>query len=198
MIGTAHKRRAGFTLIEALIALALLSIVVVKITMVLNAASKANSKESAAMALEDQARRVLDQIAYAIMSADRDALFPDPQSPAYTTEVDYEFSLGVDENGDVIWSDPEHIGLDGSKVVWKQNPDMPAERKVAWCNVVRPFLQGEIDNSLDDNDNGLTDEQGLSFTLFKDAVTIRLCLERPNKDGTATTEAVETVVTIRN
>ena len=195
-----NKRRAGFTLIEALIALALMAIVVVKVTMVLNSASEANTKGSAAMALEDQARRVLDQIAYAVMSADRDALFPDPESPQYTNEVTYQVSLGVDENGNVVWSDPESIGLDvnGTKVLWRENPGDPDERKVAWCNTVRDFLQGEILNGVDDNGNGLSDEQGLTFTLFRDACTIRLSLERPSEDGNHYTETVETVVTIRN
>ena len=191
------RGRGGFTLIEALIAMSLLVIVVVKLTMVLNSASETTSKQSAAMTLEDQARRVLDQIAYAVMSADRDALFPDPESPNYSTAVTFRISLGVD-SGEVIWDDPETIELDGSRVLWRQNPDLPEERRVAWCNVVRPFMEGEVPNGADDNENGLTDEEGLSFTLYKNAVTIRLCLERPQSDGTTLTEPVETVVTVRN
>jgi prepilin-type N-terminal cleavage/methylation domain-containing protein len=191
--------RAGFTLIEALIALALAAVVVGKITMVLNSASRANTDEVAAMTLEDQARRVLDRVAFAIMGADRDVLFPDPQSPDFTTELDFQVSLGV-EDGEVVWSDPEWVGLEGggSQVVWKQNPEQPHERRVAWCNVVRPFLEGEIPNGVDDNGNGLIDEEGLSFTLNKNAVTIRLCLERPRKGKKPLSRTVETVVTIRN
>lgn len=191
--------RAGFTLIEALIALALAAVVVGKITMVLNSASRANADEAAAMNLEDQACRVLDRVAFAIMGADRSVLFPDPQSPDFTTELDFQVSLGV-EDGEVVWSDPEWVGLagGGSKVVWKQNPDQPHERRVAWCNVVRPFLEGEIPNGVDDNGNGLIDEEGLSFTLNRDAVTIRLCLERPRKGQEPLSRTVETVVTIRN
>ncbi|MEM7309306.1 MAG: type II secretion system protein [Planctomycetota bacterium] len=197
--GPVRRARAGFTLIEALIALSLVAIVVVKITLVMSSASDASAKQSAAMTLEDQARRVLDQIAYAIMSADREALFPDPESPNYSTEVTYRISLGVD-SGEVIWSDEEAIGLGvrGNQVVWRQNPGMPEERRVAWCNVVRPFMEGEIPNGADDNDNGLADEEGLSFTLLRNSVTIRLCLERPQKDGSTLTEPVETVVTVRN
>ena len=192
-----RSAKAGFTLIEALIALSLTAIIVVKVTMIISSASEANARGTAAMTLEDEARRVLDNIAYAVMGADRDALFPDPESPDFTTEFEFQISLGVDE-GEVIWSDPERIAKDEAQVVWKQNPGMPEERRVAWCNTVRPFLEGEIDNGADDNGNGLTDEEGLSFTLYKNAVTIRLCLERQSKDGTAIIQVVETVVTVRN
>ena len=190
-------RKAGFTLIEVLFAMALVCIVVAKVTMLLNSAQNANTKQSAAMALEDQARRVLDQIAYAVMSADRETLLPGQESPLYSPNVRYQISLGV-EDGEVVWGDLEEISEDGSQVVWRQNPGAPEERRVAWCNVVRQLLEGEVVNGVDDNGNGLVDETGLSFTLDRDAVWIRLCLERMNKDGTAATETVETLVTCRN
>lgn len=189
--------RAGFTLIEALFAMALVTLIVVKITLVLDSAQDANAQESSAMALEDNARRVLDKVAYAVMGADRDALFPDPESPNFSTEVEFQIRLGV-EDGEVVYSDPEWIGQEGAHLRHKQNPGLPEELRVNWCNTVRPFLLGEVDNGEDDNGNGLTDEDGLSFTLDGNAVTIRLCLERQCKDGKAITQAVETVVTVRN
>ena len=191
------SRRSGFTLIEALFAMALLALIVVKITLVLDSASDANSQESSAMTLEDNARRVLDKLAYAVMSADRDALFPDPESPNFSTEIEFQIRLGVEE-GEVVYSDPEWIGMEGNSVRHKNNPGLPEELRVTWCNTVRPFLAGEVDNGADDNGNGLSDEDGLSFTLNGNAVTIRLCLERKRKDGTAIIQTVETVVTVRN
>jgi prepilin-type N-terminal cleavage/methylation domain-containing protein len=190
--------RAGFTLIEVLIAMTLAAIVVVKISMVIDSASDASTEQAASLALEDQARRVLDKIAYAVMSADRDQLLPDPEAPEYSTSLTFSISLGV-EDGEVVLSSPEQIAYEGNQVIWRQNPGLPEERHVAWCNTVREVMWEEVaDNFLDDNDNGLSDEPGLSFTLFRDAVTIRLCLERVNKDGTAITVDVETVVTLRN
>ena len=194
------SRRAGFTLIEALIALALGAILVAKIVMVVDSAEDASVDGTAELVLEDQARRVLDQIAFAVMSADRDELFPDPESPEFSREVTFRASLGV-QGGVEILADPERIGLgaDGRQVVWRQNPDMPEERRVAWCNVVRPFFSGETENAIDDNGNGLADETGLSFTLEGRSVTIRLCLERKRSGGRRPiVRTVETVVTARN
>jgi prepilin-type N-terminal cleavage/methylation domain-containing protein len=190
--------RAGFTLIEVLIAMTLAAVVIVKLTMIIDSASDAGTEQIASLALEDRAREVLDKIAYAVMSAGRDQLLPDPESPEYSTSLTFNISLGV-QDGEVILSDPEQISGEGVQVLWKQNPGLPEERRVAWCNTVRPVMWKEIGgNLIDDNGNGLSDEPGLSFTLHRDAVTIRLCLERVNEDGRAITQEVETVVTLRN
>jgi prepilin-type N-terminal cleavage/methylation domain-containing protein len=191
------SRRAGFTLIEALFALALVGIVVVKITMVLDSAADASSHESSAMTLEDQARRVLDQVAYKVMGADRNALFPDPESPNFSTEVEFQASFGMDA-GEEVFGPLEWIGSEDRSLVWKENPALPEERRVRWCNLVREFFAGEVENGADDNGNGLIDESGLSFTLRGNAVTIRLCLERPRREGSPLMQYVETVVTVRN
>jgi hypothetical protein len=192
--------RAGFTIIEASIAIVLLVIVSIKVTMLLDMAAEAESTDSADIALEDQARRTLDQIAFAIMGANRETLFPDPESPTHSEQVRYEVSLGV-QNGEVVWGDPERIGVEAgseTRVVWVENPGEIEERRVVWCNVVRPFLEGEEQNGVDDNGNGLIDETGLSFTLQGNMVWIRLSLERLKSTGEVVTKTIDTRVTLRN
>ncbi len=191
--------RSGLSLIELMIVIALLAIVSVKAGMVMNSAGESQSRNSAAIDLEDQSRRVLDRIAYAVMGSDRDTLFPDPESPTFTTVLSYAVSLGV-EDGEIVWDDPEEIALSpaSAQVVWRKKPDAPDERRVAWCNLVRPFLEGELPNGLDDNGNGLIDEQGLSFVLERNAVTIRMSLEDQIDSENTLIQTVETTVTIRN
>lgn len=193
-----HARR-GFTLIEVLIAVALLATVAAQVSMLVGSATQHQKDVSLDLVLDDQARVVLDRIAYAIMSADRDTLFLEAESPFSSSQVRFAVSLGV-EDGEVVWDDPEEIELtrNDTQVLWRQNPDEIDERRVAWCNIVRPFMQGEIPNGVDDNGNGLVDEQGLSFALDRNSVTIRLTLQRLRADGTATTVALETQVTCRN
>ena len=192
-----HARRAGFTAIELSIVVVLLVIVTIKAAMLFDFAAKSQIEDTAELALEDQARRTLDQVAFAVMGANRETLFPDPDSPNHDSRVWYEVSLGV-EDGEVVWGDPEEISGAGSQVVWSQNPGQADERRVVWSNVVRPFLEGEIQNGQDDNQNGLIDENGLNFTLQGNRVTIRLTLERAQPDGGAHTQSVETSVTLRN
>jgi type II secretory pathway pseudopilin PulG len=191
--------RSGMSTLEVVLAMALFAVIGVKAAMVLTSANDTQRSDSANMALEDQARRVLDQIAYAVMGSDRDSLFPDPSSPIFSTSLRYQISLGV-ENGQVVWDDPEEIGLsvDEAQVLYRRNPDAADELRVAWCNVVRPFLEGEVQNGDDDNGNGIVDEKGLSFVVDGSAVTIRLSVERPSADGEVITKSVNTTVTVRN
>lgn len=193
------RLRAGFTLLEMMLVIGLLAIVLVKLTMVMEGASSSQRRETAAMALEDNARRVLDRIGYALMGAIRDQLLPDNEIPLDHDGLTYFVSLGV-QDGKLVVGDPERIGLsaDQTQVVWSKNPATPAERRVAWCNSVRALLEEELGNGLDDNTNGLTDEKGLSFAIDGDTITIRLTLEQPTKDGTFLTRTVETTVTCRN
>jgi len=192
-----RSARAGFTIIEVSIALVLLAIVSIKVAMLLDMAADAESADSADLALADQAGRTLDQIAFAVMGANRETLFPDPESPTYSERVDYEVSLGV-QDGEVVWGDPERIDGSNEQVLWVENPGAAEERRVVWCNVVRPFLEGEELNGVDDNGNGLVDEKGLNFTLQGNMVRIRLSLERIKSSGEVITQSIETRVTLRN
>ena len=193
------RGRAGFTLIEAAIAITLLALVMVKVGMLVKIRSESADREDVELVTDDQAHRVLDQIAYAVMGASRERLFPDPESPTHSSELRFELMLGL-QDGEVVWGDSQWIGLDasGTQVSWRERPDEPDERRVVWCSVVRPFLEGEIVNGVDDNDNGLIDETGLVFTLEGDCVTIRLTLERTSASGQVVTRNVEAKATCRN
>ena len=99
-----------------------------------------------------------------------------------------------------MWSDQERIGLadNHTQLVWSQNPGKDEELRVVWCNLVGRYLEGELANGTDDNGNELIDEQGLSFSLQGDQVSIRLTLERQGPDGSFVQKTVETTVTCRN
>ena len=186
-------------MVEALIALALLAIVMTKGILILNTTTRSTAEESARLEVEDRARQVLDRICYAIMGSDRASLIPDPESPIFSHSLRYRVSLGV-EDGRVVWGDTEQITLSEQRtqVIWKQKPDEDEEVRLAWCNIVRPFLEGEISNGIDDNANGLIDEKGLTFTLNGNSVSILLTLERTTPEGTRYTQTVAAIATCRN
>ncbi len=192
--------RAGFTLLEVIIAGALLAVVGAKIGLVLNATAETTNKSVNELDLEDQALRVLDQIAYAVMGSDRESLFPGGESPLFDSELNYTIHLGVSA-GEVIVSAPERIGLDvdeDGKLFWKRNPDAEEELRVVWSSLVSEYLEGELPNGLDDNGNGVIDEDGLVFTLQGDLIHIMLTLERYDSQGERIVRFVETRATCRN
>ena len=191
-------KRAGFTLLEMTVALALFLVVSVNVTVLMRMSSESQAENMTVAVLDDQAQRVMDQIAFAIMGASRDKLFPADEAPSDSSRLRYEVNLGV-EDGVVVWSDPQLIELSGdTQLAWRERPGEEDERRVVWCNVVRPFLEDEIVNGFDDNGNGLIDERGLSFVLEGDTVTIRLTLERQGSDGPPVTRTLSSVVTCRN
>lgn len=186
------------TVLELALMLGIFTVVAIKATMVMTEVSKISRSESSGVVIEDQAYRVLDMIALAIMGSDRDTLVPDAESPLHSRSLRYSVNLGL-EDGEIVWSNPERIavGDDPSQLVWTENPEMPDEHRVVWTNLLRPFIEGESENGVDDNDNGLVDERGLSFEVDRNSVTIRITLEKM-VNGASTTHSVETTVTCRN
>jgi hypothetical protein len=195
------SRRAGWTLIEVVLAATLTVGVVTKAAFVVHSALGLAGVEGASMHYEDQARRVMERIQLAIMGSDRDTLFPEIEE-IHSKSIRYNFSLGL-EDGAVVWSAPEEIrlapgaGAEGA-VEWRENPGAADERRAVWTSLVSPLLEGELVNGVDDNGNGLIDEDGLSFVLEGDRVVIRLTLRRPEVDGRTVTETVESIVYCRN
>lgn len=193
------RNAAGFSLVEAVIALALIGLVVTKLTVVMGDAQKAHHQETTSMALEDQAMELIDKIAYAIVGSSRGSLDPNPASPFSSPRMRYQLSLGV-EDGKAVWGDPEEIGLveDEGELYWGQNLGLEIERRVVWANTVSQLLEDELPNGEDDNGNELADELGLCFVLDGDKITIRLTLERVDEEGTRIQVRRETEVTVRN
>jgi hypothetical protein len=196
MRSLSRSPRAGWTLIETVLAALLVTGVMTKAAFVVDAALGLASEETASMHCEDQARAVIDRIALAVMGSDRESLLPQIEA-LHSNSIRYSFSLGL-EDGEVVWSDPEEIRLGGSSVEWRENPDAAAERRVVWTTLVSPLLEGETVNGVDDNGNGLIDEDGLSFVLEGQRIRIRLTLRRPEVDGRTVQQTVESIVYCRN
>ena len=87
---------------------------------------------------------------------------------------------------------------DKNRVVWSEDPGSARERRIVWSDWARRLLAGELPNGRDDNDNGLIDEQGLSFDLDGNSIVIRLTLERSGADGVLVARTLEARVTCRN
>ena len=192
-------RRAGFTVVEAVIAMALVGLVLTKLTLVMDEARRAHQEETLSLALDDQAMELMDKISFAIIGSAANSLDPSSFAPFSCATIHYKVSLGV-EDGKVVWSDPEVIGLaeETSQVYWGENVGEAGERVVVWANTVSEMLEDELLNGVDDNGNDIADELGLAFVLDGESVTIRLSLERSRDDGKKIQVTKETTVTCRN
>jgi hypothetical protein len=191
--------RAGYTLVEIILAIGLLTILSLNVIWVTRAVSRSSGNGTSNAILEDQAQSVLRRVALAIMRSNRDTLLGALESPLSSDELRYQVQIGV-QDGEIVWDDPEMVGFEDEQgqVFWSQNPDTAEEMRIVWSNYVAPLLEGEEMNGVDDNGNGLVDEKGLNFVIDRNAVTVRLTMERTNSEGETLTHSVETTVTCRN
>jgi prepilin-type N-terminal cleavage/methylation domain-containing protein len=194
-----RSARAGFTLLETLIALTVVGLVLGNIVMVTRSTSDAYDAEMSKASLELQLDQTLDRIALALMSASAASLQPGMANPAFHSTLSYAQSLGV-QAGEVVHGAPERISLriDAGEVVWIERPGEPGERMATWTRSVRDFLEGELPNGVDDNRNGLIDESGLTFVIESGVVRVLLTLEREGRGGESLTYTRESVVHCRN
>ncbi len=107
------------------------------------------------------------------MAADAKSLVPGVEAPLDSNSLKFKVHLGI-EDGKVLWSDPEEIAQQGEKVVWRSNLATERERQITWTNLAAQFLEGEIQNGMDDNGNGLIDERGFSIDIRGGYATVRL------------------------
>jgi hypothetical protein len=136
----------------------------------------------------------------AVVGASRSSLYDAMEAPYSSSEINFQSCLGV-QDGEIVWSPPQRITMTNGnrrQIAWFESPGQANERRVIWSNWVTQLLRGEIVNGVDDNNNGLKDEKGLSFDLHGDKVVIRLSIEKPGQNGASIVKELTAEVTCRN
>jgi prepilin-type N-terminal cleavage/methylation domain-containing protein len=195
-----YRQRAGFTLIEIIVAVALCSLILGNVLLVLSDTRERLAIQDVSKDVDAEARRSLDRIAVQIMGAVRQQLYTQVSAPLSADSINYTSVIGV-QNGEPVVSPLQRIAMTTeptSAVSWYQNPGDANEKHIVWTRDLRGYCQGEIPNGIDDNHNGLVDEKGLSFEVDGPMVRITLTIERPGPDGKPVTKTLETRVTCRN
>lgn len=191
---------SGFSLIEVLISVSLVSVLLVNTTVLINTTSDATKNTQEQQELDRLASQLLDRIALELMEADKEVTLPQNVAPQHSALINYQSSTGL-TNGEVVYSTPSRIQfrLVDSEVIWTRNADSPEAQEVVWGRFLSDFLFEESGGNLtDDNNNGLVDEAGLSFNIDGSSVLIRLTLEKETEDNRLITAQAWTRATFRN
>ena len=216
ILSRSDRGARGFTLVESLIAVTLLAVLFLAVAQTSSRASDAFDEGSAEHTLSTTAHRCLERITQAIELADV-SIFASLGNPDLgDDEVSFRLPEGWN-GGAVVWSGPVRIRLelergelndgrdndgdelvDEHQVVQVVDEGLPEERRITLATGVPELFDGELQNNLDDNGNGLLDERGLSFSAEGTVVTVRITCQRRDEAGRLLTKTAETAVRLRN
>lgn len=210
-----HPTRAGFTFVEALIALSLLAVMFLAVAQTSSRASDAFDEGSADHILSTSTHRALERMARSIELSDGSilagAIATDFGTDLVTFQVPVDFVAGVvvmrpwqilaerepGELDDGLDNDGDGL-VDELRVVEVLDAGTPDERRNVLLGGVTELFAGELANDADDNGNGLIDERGLSFSSDGNVVTLRLSVQRRGEGGRVLSKTAETAVRLRN
>ena len=207
--------RAGFTFVEAMIAISLLAIMFLAVAQTSSRASDAFDEGSADHILSTSTHRTLERMAQAIEYSDASilagAITTDFGTDLVSFRVPVDFVAGAvvlrsmqilaeREPGELDdGQDNDGDGLvDERRVVEVLDANTPDERRNVLLSGVTELFDGELANDADDNGNGLIDEAGLSFSSDGNVVTLRLSVQRRGEGGRVLSKTAETAVRLRN
>lgn len=205
-------RRAGFTMLESVIALVIFSTILSAGVIAMRAGQRSFRQTVTGTVLNTKASRAVNRIARRLtgarqlsvaISADTgtvsfqevagwaggDPIWSGDSSIAFQYETG-ELDNGVDDNGNGF--------VDEGQVILTENIGDPDQRSVTLVHSVREFLDGETPDGTDENGNGIADERGLCFELVGDALRVRLTVQRRDSEGAVILRTLETTVGMRN
>jgi len=187
----------GFTLIETVIAIAILGTVFGSIYAMLRTSSRSFTVASANTRLETQVSETLDKIAELLRASKLSTVTPQQASPFSSSVINFQRSTGF-AAGATVWGNTERLTLTGGNVVWIQNVGLVSQTTKILSHNVPTYLEGETPNVADDNRNGLVDETGLCFDVAGPSVNVRLTLQVRSSAGQVLTHTGQTRVFLRN
>lgn len=129
--------RSGFSLVELTVAVALLAIVLTAVLILGSTTSSAVTTGTVSSDVDTVLGRTLERVSRELVVTGLGVLQPDPLPPFGSEVLDYQKPVGV-SSGVALWSNRHRIGFE--------------------------YENGEIDDGLDNNHNGLADEGVVFWT----------------------------------
>jgi prepilin-type N-terminal cleavage/methylation domain-containing protein len=211
-----RRQSAGFSLIEMMITVSLLSLVIGSVALLGNSNDRAYRTGAMAAYLEAKAAATTDQIVADLAIAGLESLSPDPIPGVGADSIQYLQATGLTA-GEVEWSSLRRLafeyeigelddGLDNNgnglidegRVILTEDVGGPDEKSHVLTRWVREQFDGEEANGVDDNGNGLVDERGFFVERIGETLVVRLTLQRLNAEGLPMNRTARTSTRLRN
>jgi len=205
-------------MVELLVVASLLGFVLGAPLLLFRSAERMRSTVTTRVELAAMVHQTLDRIAGRLEGSSA-AVIPQYVLGAGVASALVDYQVADGWNGaSVVWRPAERIALlpatedaddgvdndsdgliDERIVVWTTDFGLVTERRMTIRRDVPERLAGEIPgNGIDENGNGLLNENGLSFEFFDDQVVIRLSLEGRDSSGARIEHSEERRIAFRN
>ena len=209
--------RGGFTAIELILSLSLASVVTASTVLATQRALGAYRSAQSTTHLDRDLRTAMDRIRWELMASGESVLFPTDFEDEYGTD-DLTFQQVVSiQDGQATWGPTQRLVFedeggepfdgvdnDGDGLVDEgvlahyRNVGQANELRVVLVTGVTRFAEGELENDLDDDGNGRTDEAGFNLQRSGDVISVLLCLGRARSGGEPVTRTMTASVRLRN
>jgi prepilin-type N-terminal cleavage/methylation domain-containing protein len=191
------NNQRGLNLIEVMVASAIFLGTVGASTAFVHTTGDALSSGMTQSSLTTRANQLAERISEELMRAGLTTI--SPSDPAGGPVINYRRAMGY-ENGVATWGSPLRIEYRPAedKLVWVRNPGLSSEQVVTWATGIRPYMEGEIENGVDDNGDGTVDERGVSFRIDNDVLTVSVSLEGRDPKGRIIVRSATATVRLRN
>ncbi|MDG1051624.1 MAG: prepilin-type N-terminal cleavage/methylation domain-containing protein [Planctomycetota bacterium] len=199
-----RHERSGFTLIEILIAVALLGFLLSSVGLLSSASKNAFSRGTTVSAMELRTGITSSGIQKELSLAMATSLTPEIAPGQRVTELTYtravgwegettlttaprtlrlemepgEANNGADDDGDGL--------VDEGILVLIEDLGLPTEKRRVLARGLAEYAKGEVFNGVDDNGDGLVDEKGFAIERMGAALEVTVTLEQrpPGRDET--------------
>lgn len=214
MSRASRKRRAGFTLVELAVAVALFLLLMSSAIVAARGGMDAFRSSQDLSDLETRARRALDRAVFELLAVGGSELAPNPVGDFGADALEFRQAVGLAGTAPV-WGDlcslsfvpapgdaDDGLDNDGNGLVDDGQLVLVRdvggnEQRIVLCSGVRELAEGEVPNGADDNGNGVIDEAGFNVHRVGDVLFVRLTLEAAVPTGSIV-RTLETSIRIRN
>jgi len=210
---TTAERRGGFSIIELLIVITMLALMMSVLGVVSFTGRNAYEQTALLNDLDSRGARALARVSDELVTAVN--LGPISAS-AGTGDLTFQQVLGF-AGGAPVWGplmrleaefeagevddgvDNDGDGLVDERMLVLTRDISTSPKRVVLVRGITEFGLGEIPNNLvDDNGNGVEDEQGFNLQLVGDVITIRMWLQGMNADNQVVVRELQDTVRLRN
>jgi type II secretory pathway pseudopilin PulG len=211
-----RRSRAGFTLLEMLLSTGLFGLVIgISLSVSLSSRDAIDRSVRQATA-EAKVRRTMESVLAELAPAGATMLPSDPSGPNGDNRIVFFPLTGV-AGGVAVWGEQTEIArrpcasdpddgvdndgdgsVDEGEIVLTRDLGGPNQVSYVLCTDVRELYNGETVNGLDDNGNGIADEQGFSLRRVGPLLEVRMCVELGTAGGQVLSAQTSTSITLRN